>query len=85
VAVSSSEHHCYNTVIVLNIKNVRADLPSSGTSDVLMIGADLPLGFFYRGTQYTNRVINDVMTRDSVADLPYDRKKNHFSSYFTIP
>ncbi len=54
VAVSSSEHHCYNTVILLNTKNVRADLPLSVTSDVLIIGADLPSGFFDRGTQYTN-------------------------------
>ncbi len=31
VAVSSSEHHCYNTVIVLNTKKLRAELPLSVT------------------------------------------------------
>ncbi len=46
VGVVADEHHCYNTVIVLNTKNVRADLPSSVTSGALMIGADLPPGFF---------------------------------------
>ncbi len=41
VGIVAGEHHCDKTVIVLNTKNVRADLPSSFTSDALMIGADL--------------------------------------------